>query len=162
MSRWLAKEKRLFRTVPVLIIAGIVSLLALSVAYRLYRGKPIFRPNFEQMRFLETWRSGWSHRDALTRLGVARHCLWVAITHNELWVSPHFPFNLFFIPEVFHLDFRIPGKTILEITEGSSGGDRVVTIRFYHATGEEDSFDIAVQDLQGVRKALAAIRSEAG
>jgi hypothetical protein len=48
------------------IIAGVMSVLAFSVAYRLYRGKPIFRPDFPQAHFVETWRSGASERPILS------------------------------------------------------------------------------------------------
>lgn len=154
----LTVSKKLFRIAFLLGMAGFGSVLLLSVAYRLYKGKPIFRPNFEQARFLETWRSGWSDRDTLTRWGGARNCLWIAVSQEELWISPHFPFNLLFIPEAFHLDFRIPGRAVLEMTERSLGRESRGMIRFRHATGEEDSFEFTVKDLQRFKKALNAIR----
>ncbi len=149
-----------YRRAFLLITACVVSVLALSVAYRLSNGKPIFRPNFTEVRFLETWRSGRSTRDVLTRLSPIRHCLWVAVTRDELWVSPHFPFNLLFIPEVFHLDFRIPGRTIINVTELESVVDNQVRIRFAHATGDEDSLEVVVKDIMNFRKAVAAIRTK--
>ncbi len=162
MIRKLTVNKKLFRIAFLLGIAGIGSVLLLSVAYRLYKGNPIFRPDFDQVRFLDTWRSGWSDRDTLTRLGGARNCLWIAVTQDELWISPHFPFNLLFIPEAFHLDFRIPGRAVIKMTERSVGGESRGIIRFRHATGEEDSFEFTVKDLRGFRKALNAIRQIGG
>lgn len=158
----LTVSKKLFRIGFLLGIAGIGSVLVLSVAYRLYKSKPIFRPDFDRVQFLDTWQSGWSNRDTLTRLGGARNCLWIAVTQDELWISPHFPFNLLFIPEVFHLDFRIPGRAILEMTEKSLEGESRGIIRFRHATGEEDSFELTVKDLEQFRKALNAIRQIGG
>lgn len=162
MASMLIGTKKFLLVVFLLGIAGVGSVLVLSIAYRLYKSKPIFRPNFEQVRFLETWRSGWSNRDTLTRLGGARNCLWIAVTQNELWISPHFPFNLLFIPEVFHLDFRIPGKAIVEMTHMSLGEESRGIIRFRHATGEEDSFEFTVKDLEEFRNALNAIRQTEG
>ena len=161
-SGWLIKHKRLSRNNMFIrtTIAGVLSVLALSVAYRLYKGKPIFRPDFPEAQFVETWRSGASERYILKLLGGARHCLWVVVTPHELWVSPHFPFNLWFIPEVLHLDFRIPGKTILAITATASSQEHVVSIRFRHATGDEDSLAIRVKNLEAFRKALSVIRQE--
>ena len=158
----LTVSKKLFRIAFLLGIAGIGSMLLLSVAYRLYKSKPIFRPDFDRVRFTDTWQSGWSNRDSLTRLGGARNFLWIAVTQDELWISPHFPFNLLFIPEVFHLDFRIPGRAVLEMTARSVGGESRGIIRFRHATGEEDSFELTVKDLEGFRKALNAIRQIGG
>lgn len=158
----LTGSKKLFRIAFLLGIAGIGSVLLLSVAYRLYKGKPIFRPDFDQVRFLDTWRSGWSDRDTLTRLGGGRNCLWIVVTQDELWISPHFPFSLLFIPEAFHLDFRIPGSAVLEMTERSLGGESHGIIRFRHATGEEESFEFTVKDLEGFRKALNTIRQIGG
>lgn len=149
-----------YRVLFLLAIVGLGSVLAFSVTYRLAKGKPIFRPSFAHVRFLETWRSGRSPRDALTRLSPRQRWLWVAVTNDELWVSPHFPFTLLFLPEAFHLDFRIPGKTIIQMTEKESAGNHLVLIRFRHATGEEDSLEIVVENIATFRNAIAAIRAE--
>jgi hypothetical protein len=162
MASFFIGAKKLLHIVFLLGIAGVGSVLVLSVAYRLYKGKPILRPNFEQVRFLETWRSGWSDRDALTRLGGARSCLWIAVIQDELRISPHFPFNLLFIPEVFHWDFRIPGKAIVEMTHRSLEDKSRVIIRFRHATGEEDSFEFTIKDFKEFRNAFNAIRQDEG
>lgn len=151
--------KQFFRLFLLLAIAWIGGVLILSVGYRLYRGKPIFRPDFPDARFLETWRSGSSNPSLVTKLSGARNVLWIAVTQGELWVSPHFPFNLMFLPEALHLDFRVPGRGILDVTERSSGlAEHPVQVRFRHATGDEDSFEIMVQDIDAFRKAVAAIR----
>jgi len=146
---------------PVLLGISIVGVVfVLSIAYRVYKGKPIFRPEFEEVHFFETWQSGWSNRDWLTRLGGARNCLWIAVTQDALWISPHFPFNLFFIPEAFHLDYRIPGEAVREFTRRSSGDETGVVIRFRHATGQEDSFEFTVKDFQKFQEAMKQMRGK--
>ena len=147
------------RLAILLMTACVVVILALSVEYRLSNNKPIFRPEFTEVRFLETWRSGRSTRDLITRLSPLRCCLWIAITRNELWVSPHFPFNLLFIPEFFHLDFRIPGRKITSVTEQEAVPFPRFRIHFLHATGEEDSLEVVVRDIVTFKEAVDAIRT---
>ncbi len=76
------------------------------------------------------------------------------MTQDELWVGPHFPMNLFFLPEVFHLDFRIPRQTIVNVTRQPGERGDLTTIHFRHATGEKDSVTLQVVDVEGLRQAL--------
>ncbi|MEW6246460.1 MAG: hypothetical protein AB1555_07105 [Nitrospirota bacterium] len=137
---------------------GIVGILALSIAYRVSKAKPILRPDFPDVRFLETWRSGRSNRAVFAWLGEVRCCLWVAVTHDHLWVSPHFPMSLLFIPEGLHLDYRIPGHAILEMEEVLPR--HRVRVRFRHATGEEDMVEVELKDPEAFKQAVRTIQSE--
>jgi hypothetical protein len=119
------------------------------------------KPDVAQPRFSEAWCSGWSDRNALARLFVAKNFLWVIVTKDDLQVSPHFPFSLMFLPEVFGLDHRIPGKSIMDVRETSSawlGGS--VLIRYRHATGDQERLELKVNDIPALTRALAKIRGQ--
>src|SRR5262245_40466097 len=90
---------------------------ACSVLYRLSKEKPFLKPDFLDSRFNTSWRSGRSDRNILARLTEAKSLLWIIVTRDHLHVSPHFPFNLMFLPEAFGWDHRIPGKTIMDVRE---------------------------------------------
>lgn len=135
------------------------TLIAGSTLYRIHSGKPILRPQFAELRFSETWRSGRSDRSLLARLASANHILWVAVTKDTLHVSPHIPFNLMFFAEGLGWDHRVPGRTILEIRESekNSLGTRVA-IRYRHRTGAEELLELSVADGPGLLKALHEIQ----
>ena len=135
------------------------ALIAGSTFYRIHNGKPILRPQFIELRFSETWRSGRSDRSLLARLVSANHILWVAVTKDTLHVSPHLPFNLMFFAEGFGWDHRVPGRTILEIRESEKNflGTRVA-IRYRHRTGAEELLELSVADGPGLLKALHEIQ----
>ena len=79
-----------------------------SAIYRRIKGKPIFPGAPSNSRFVETWASGSSLRNLITRLGGARGCLHVAVTQTSLEIHPHFPFSLLFLPEICDLDIDVP------------------------------------------------------
>ncbi len=150
--------KQFLKVLSLAAAGGLIGVLALSVAYRVSKAKPIQRPDFPDVRFLETWRSGRSNRAVFAWLGKAQHCLWVAVTRDHLWVSPHFPMSLLFIPEGLHLDFRIPGRAILKVEEMLPGHQ--VRVRFRHATGEEDMVEVELRDPEAFKEAVRTIQSE--
>jgi hypothetical protein len=148
----------LFRllTIATILCCG---LAAGSVLYRVRNEKPILRPEFSELRFLETWCSGQSDRTALGRLIGARHFLWVAVTADTLHVSPHIPFNLLFFAEGFAWDHRVPGRTILDIHEtGRDSRATGISIRYRHRTGELEQLELRVADRPGLLKALHEIQ----
>lgn len=86
-----------------------------SVIYRRWNGTYILRPKFPYPLFEETRASGRSLRSFVTRLGGARHCLWLVITGDMLHIGPHFPFNLMFLPEVYGLEHHVPASNIVAV-----------------------------------------------
>lgn len=156
---WRPGGKRYLRILLLLATGWLAGMLGLSIAYRVSKAKPILRPNFPDVRFLETWRSGRSNRAVFAWLGEAKHCLWVAVTRDDLWVSPHFPISLLFVPEGLHLDFRVPGHSILKVEDVLPGHS--VRVRFRHATGEEDMVELELKDPGSFKQAIHAIWSEA-
>lgn len=98
--------------VPLVWIAGWVTL---SVCVRHLKGKPIFPKAPPGSLFVEKRGSGRSLRTIWTRLGGANKCLLVAVTHESLLVTPQFPFNLMFLPEIYDLDFEVPRSEVTSI-----------------------------------------------
>jgi hypothetical protein len=70
--------------------------------------------------FHERFGSGSSHRNLMTKLGGAQNCLLVTVTDRELLVRPWFPFNMFFLPEIYDLEHRIQIAQITSIRERRS------------------------------------------
>jgi hypothetical protein len=138
-----------------------LTLAVSSVLYRLSKAKPLLRSDFPDSRFTETWSSGQSNRNILARLAGAKGFLWIIVTKDHLHASPHFPFNLMFLPEAFGWDHRVPGKTIVDVRETSPASQRRgVLIRYRHATGDEELLELQVSNVPALMKALADIRAE--
>jgi hypothetical protein len=137
----------------------LLTLVVSSVLYRLSKAKPLLKPDFLDSRFSTTWCSGRSDRNILARLTGAKNLLWIIVTRDHLHVSPHFPFNLMFLPEAFGWDHRIPGKTIMDVHETSyDSNQRGVLIQYRHATGDEERLELQVSEIPPLMKALADIR----
>ena len=136
-----------------------LTLAVSSVLYRLVKAKPLLKPDFPGSRFTETWSSGRSDRNILARFAAAKNLLWIVVTKDHLHVSPHFPFNLIFLPEAFGWDHRVPGKTLMDVRETYASGRRGVLIRYRHATGDEELLELQVSDVPALMKALADIRA---
>ena len=138
-----------------------LALAASSVLYRLYKTKPLLKPDFPDSRFTETWSSGQSNRNILARLAGAKSFLWIVVTQDHLHASPHFPFNLMFLPEAFGWDHRLSGKTIIDVRETSPASQqRGILIRYRHATGDEELLQLQVSNVPALLKALADIRAQ--
>ena len=91
----------------------------------------------------------------------ARNCLWVAVTEDSLQVGVHFPFSLMFLPEIYGLEFAVPGNRIrsAERVPGMLRNDWVrVTVE--RTSGKEEAFDISTGDADGFLRAVGAIRRE--
>ncbi len=140
----------------------VVSLVvAASLAYRVRKAKPMFLPSADAVRFIETWRWGRSDRRFSSRLAQAPGLLWIIVTGNRLRVSPHFPFSLAFVAEVFGWDHDLPGKSIVNVqVDPSAGATALVSIQYRHLTGEVEILELAVGDRQAFLAALAQIRGQ--
>jgi hypothetical protein len=149
-----------FATGMLLALAWVTLVVGVSIVFRRKRGKPLFRPDFPNLRFLETWCSGRSLRNPLTRLGGASGCLWVAVTDAELLIVPHFPFNLMFLPEIYRLEHRLRGGDILSVEPNPSLFSRKrVLVTFRNADGTEEAMQLHLNDVDGFRSAVNAIRA---
>jgi hypothetical protein len=79
--------------------------IGLSVAVRRFRDKPIFPRAPKDPAFVERGASG----------GFASRCLLVAVTDDAVIVTPTFPFNLMFLPEIYGLELHIPLQNVTRL-----------------------------------------------
>jgi len=120
-----------------------IAVLSASLVYRLLKREGLSMKPQGEVLFHDRFGSGNSHRNFLTKWGGARNCLLVTVTDRELLVRPWFPFNLFFLAELYDLEHRIPiaqiasiherrnwlGHMFLDIEFGSSAtGNRLITL----------------------------------
>lgn len=93
-----------FTWLTFLAVGWITLAIAVSIAFRKKRGKPIFPKAPPDALFAERGCSGRSLDTPWARIGGARNCLLVALTPQRLAIVPIFPFDLIFLPEIYGLD----------------------------------------------------------
>jgi len=115
---------------PVFTCVWLAGWVVASIVFRLQRGKPIIPRLPDNALFKERAASGRSLKNFLTFIGGASSCLMVAVTDDELIVTPFFPFNLMFLPEIYGLEVRVPRSNvhIANPTAGLFGGKVVLSI----------------------------------
>ena len=101
----------LFWIPPVWIAAWIT----LPVIVRRRRDKPIIPKVPSNALYAERRASG----------GMASNCLIVAVTPETLVVTPRFPFNLMFLPEIYGLEHNISRADIAQVSAHGSRGSNV-------------------------------------
>lgn len=79
--------------------------VALSIAFRAVRGKPIVPKLPPHALYGEEQASG----------GMASRSLIVAVTADALIVMPRFPFNLLFLPEIWGMEYDLPIGSVVEV-----------------------------------------------
>jgi hypothetical protein len=102
---------------PFLSLGWIVFVIAASIFVRKRQGKPIFPNVPNNALFSERRCSGRSLQTPWSRIGGARNCLLVVVTPQKLVITPLFPFNLMFLPEIYGLDYCIDLHAIREAAE---------------------------------------------
>lgn len=110
-----------------------------SIIYRKSRGKAILPSKPKNSLFYEGWASGHSNRNIFTKLGGAHNCLLVAVTPDALIIQPRFPFNLMFLPEIYGLEYRIPGLNIRTVEKKGRIFGKGVEMQFIDVGGGEKS-----------------------
>ena len=96
----------------------IFSIILLSIVVRRVRGKPIFPRIPDDALFVERKASGpW-----------AANCLIVAVSPDAILVTPFFPFNLMFLPEIYGLEVSIPVDDVLSVAEARHFGSNILVI----------------------------------
>jgi hypothetical protein len=135
-------------------VLWILLMLAVSIAYRRSKGKPVFPRKPDGCLYYEGMGSGHSNRYFYTKLGGARNCLMIALTPTELIVATRFPFNMMFLPEIYDLDHRIPRARILSVAADKFLWVKTVEIAFTDADGQSRSLTLYPKDADGFLKAL--------
>ena len=112
-------DTRLANLAPFFWLAFII---AMSIFYRRYAGKPIFPRAPVNAVFIEKRCSGHSRSNILTTLGGASNCLLVYVADRSVHIVPQFPFNLMLLPEVWRLEVSAAASTIKIISGGEIFG----------------------------------------
>ena len=131
--------------------------MAASVIYRKSRGKPLFPRRPIDTVFSESWASGHSNRNLWTKLGGASRCLRVFVTRDTVFVSPFFPFNLMFLPEVYDLEYCIPIQRIRSAEQNKRWLVKTVRIEFSNVAGELRSVELRLKNPVAFLQALGRV-----
>jgi hypothetical protein len=142
---------------PFVWIAGVI---AASIWYRRRKGEPIFPQAPGDAVFAETGCSGYSLRSVFSRIGGASNCLLVTVHDSQLAVTPSFPFNLMFLPEIYGLSVRIPVTAVAAVTPVTSFFRKALRIEF--AGGGPAPIELVVRDRDGLARALGTQAFEHG
>lgn len=116
-------------------VGGLVILYLIQRA----KGKAVPDVPREEILFSERGASGFSHKNLLSRLGGARHCLIVVLGKDILTISVAFPFSLVDAVGTFDLHHAIP---IARITRIAPGNQDTVIVEFRSETGEEKRLEL--------------------
>ncbi len=101
-----------------LIAIWLIGWILVSVQFRVSRGKPIFPAIPDNALYAERWGSGRNVSAFWRSIGRASSgCLVVTVTADRVTVTPRFPFNLMFLPEVCGLEFDVPLRDIAKVEQ---------------------------------------------
>jgi hypothetical protein len=131
--------------IPLLWISGWIGA---SVVFRLSRGKPLWPSAAPNSRFVERWASGNCLDTLWSRLGGARNCLLVVLTDTELYVTPQFPFNLMFLPEIYGLEDHISYDRIRSCASIDRWYGKSVRLKFTRSNGSDSTFSLILRKRQ--------------
>ncbi|MEP6785839.1 MAG: hypothetical protein ABI898_08865 [Sphingomonadales bacterium] len=115
---------------PFLALGWIALAIGISIAFRKRRGKPLFPKVAPDAVYSERGCSGRSLDTPWGRIGGARNCLLVALTRNTFLITPIFPFNLIFLPEIYGLDHTFPISAIREVSDKKGILGRRLTVTY--------------------------------
>lgn len=125
-------------------------LIAASVVYRRIHDKPIFPRLPADALYRESGASGVNNTHLLGKLGGAGRCLMVAVTRRNLLVTPFFPFNLIFLPEIYGLELRTPISAVRRVSDARWGFRDCILIEL----DDGRSFKLVLKDAAAFRQAL--------
>ena len=137
--------------VPFLWILGFV---AVSIWYRRSKDEPIFPRLPDDAEFAEKGCSGRSLKSPLSKIGGASRCLLVAVQKEKLIITPQFPFNLMFLPEIYGLDIKVPVSTVASVKPVSSLFQKALRIEF--ARGGPAPVEVVLHDEKAFERAIGS------
>ena len=126
-------------------------------AWRRHSRGPIHPPYApEDVRFVERFASGFSHKNLFTRLGGAHNALVVQVLRDALLIEPIAIFK-WITPAGFNdLEHYVPRKDILRVEASSSFGRKTVKIEFRGKDGLPRTVELALRKAQEFELALKA------
>lgn len=159
LTKMIESNHTLFFAGPLL---WVLLVIAASIVYRKSRGKTIFPSRPEDSLYCEGWASGHSNSNIFTKLGGARNCLLVAVTPDALIVQPRFPFNLMFLPEIYGLEYWVPGLNIRAVEKKGSVFGKGVEVQFIDADGGEKSVRLYLKKPDEFLAAIGKVSANVG
>lgn len=137
-----------FWTFQVFVLLWISTVITASIWWRKRRGRPIFPRPPEDARYFSTGGSA----------AFASNCLMVVVTPQDFWVTPTFPFNLGFLPEIYRLEVRSALSRVTHIEKRS--GWLNIRLEFRQPNGSVRRLDLGVRSpdlfLEAVRAGIPA------
>jgi len=155
VTRFIETNQSLFFLTP---LFWILLCIGASVIYRRSHGKAIYPSKPRESLYYEGWASGHSNSNIFTKLRGASRCLMVAVTPDSLIVQPRFPFNLMFMPEIYGLEYHIPGLNIRSV-EKKGTLFKGVEVQFIDTNGGEKSVRLYLKKTDEFISALGKISS---
>ncbi len=143
-------------------ISGILVWLGASLVYRKLMGKPIFFEKPLSPKFYQGNASGYSHRNVITWLGRAHNCIVVEVTDNELYIHPHVPFNWFFLPEVYGLEYKVTLNNIILAKVVKKWLGRRVELEFRTSGGRVEKVTLSLSEPDDFVAAVGHLESKDG
>lgn len=124
---------------------------AASIVYRRASHKPVRPTAPPDALYVERRTSGRNLRTLLGRIGGARNCLLVYVTAHDVVVTPHFPFTLMFLPEIYGLELSVPRAQVRLSERRTLVGRKSIIVS---RQGEGDLLELRLRDVSGFQNAV--------
>jgi hypothetical protein len=144
---------RLFPFFFAFCVAWVGFWLVISAYLRRRSGKPLFPTMPIDAAFKENACSGRSLKNLLTSIGGAHGALQIYVKGGNLVITPLFPFNLLFLPEIYGLDYEVPVRRISRVERNSSLFGE--SLRIHFENGAPPSVEVRVRKPEELIQALA-------
>lgn len=138
---------------------AIVGWFVASVVWRLVSGRGLFARPRSAALFVERWASGRSGTGPVARLATARNCLQVQLTADELVITPHFPFTLGFMPELYDFDKRVRLDAIVRVQRLGGRFAEAIELNYTRHDGTDAVLQLLLRQGERFTALLAAQRA---
>jgi hypothetical protein len=116
--------------------------------YRKTRGRPVLFFGLPGASYQHRTASGYSQRSWLSKFGGASGCLVVTIANGHLIIRPFFPFNLFFLPQIYGLEYEVPLYRIRDARLKASLLRRRIDLEFRDSSGQTERISLYLRECQ--------------
>lgn len=141
-------------------IAGVLIGLASVLVIYFKRHSRCPRISPDDVLYQESFASGYSTKNLLTRLGGARNCLRLVVTKDFLWITSWFPFSLF--TTFYDLEHVVPRSNLRAVEPTSVFWRKGVRITFLDAASDVHTVVAVLRDVDGFLAALDFDRRQDG
>lgn len=135
--------------------AWVLFIVILSVIYRTNKGKPVFFWSVPDADFIVHFASGHAGRHWYLGFGAANSCLVVAVADGRFIVRPWFPFNLFFLPEIFGVECDVPLEWVTSVDcSDSRFSIRRIIVEFHDELLQKHTMSLRLRDPERLAELL--------